>query len=73
MNPIETIYLYIYLDIRGINFHVLMIILHPVPLWGFMVLQTEVFCDSILVIFNECFNEPYTTSIAEQSTSGGCR
>ena len=35
------------------------------PAVGIPMLPTEVLCDSILVIFNECSNEPYITSISE--------
>ena len=52
-------------DIRGTNFQVLMVIPHPILLMRFIVLPTEVLCDSILVIFNECYNEPYITGISE--------
>ena len=45
-------YRYIILDIRVTNHQVLMIVPRPTPLWGYRVLPTEVFCDSILVIFN---------------------
>ena len=58
-------YGYIIPDIRGTNLQVLMIIPHPTPLWLFRMLPTEVLCDCILVIFNECSNEPYITSISE--------
>ena len=64
-------YVYIISDIRGINLQVLMIP-RPTLLWVFRMLPTEVLCDSILVIFNEFFNEHISLVLVKQSTSRGC-
>ena len=53
--------------LRSMNHHVQVIILRPTQLSGFMVLPTEVFCDSGLVSFIECSNEPYITSSPDLS------
>ena len=46
------------------SLHAQAIFPHSSQLWVFLVLLTEVLCDSVLLIY-ECSNEPYITSSAE--------